>query len=140
MRAVNNTDRHAVFDNELHQVFFYGSEEVLTRLFHQRHHQLQDLRHVTYHHKVILSLEMSNWRELFSTKRSNGCFHLLTLGCSMARNKSWWRSVLSCGHKTQHMIAYFHTSKKIMGQYRTKSCSALRCTWWSSRAAGSWHV
>lgn len=52
-----DTDRHPVFDDQLHQVFLYGIEEVLTRLLHQRHHQLQDLCHVTNHHEVILRLK-----------------------------------------------------------------------------------
>ncbi len=38
-RAANTrspTDRHAVFDDEFHQVFFDGGEEVFTRMVHQR--------------------------------------------------------------------------------------------------------
>lgn len=50
------TDRHAVFDDEFHQVFFDGGEEVFTRMVHQRNNELQDFSHITDHHKITLSL------------------------------------------------------------------------------------
>lgn len=58
LRTIFETDSHAVFDDELHQVFFYCGEESLTWVLHQRHDQLQDLGHITYHHEVILSLKL----------------------------------------------------------------------------------
>lgn len=59
MRAagtLTSTDRHAVFDNEFHQIFFHGGEKAFTRMIHQRNNKLQDFSHITDHHKITLSL------------------------------------------------------------------------------------
>lgn len=56
--SVTETNHHAVFDDKLHQVFLYRSEECLTRVIHQRHDQLQDLGHIANYHEVILGLKM----------------------------------------------------------------------------------
>ncbi len=50
------THCHAVFDDQLHEVFFDGGKEGFTGVLHQRNHELQDLCHVTDDHKVIGSL------------------------------------------------------------------------------------
>lgn len=57
MRAASEADRHAVFDNELHQVLLYRRQKSLAGVFHQRNHQLEDFGHVANHHEDILRLK-----------------------------------------------------------------------------------
>ena len=45
-----------MLDDEPHKVLLYGEEEVLAGLYHQGHHQLQDLGHVADHHEVVFAL------------------------------------------------------------------------------------
>lgn len=68
LQALTNTDRHPVFNDELHQVFFYGCEESLTWVLHQRDDQFQDLCHIAYHHEVILSLKYQYRRNIRTSK------------------------------------------------------------------------
>lgn len=55
-RFFSSTDRHAVFDDELHQIFLNRGEETFAWMIHQRNHKLQDFRHIADHHEVTLSL------------------------------------------------------------------------------------
>lgn len=55
--VANETDHHSIFDDELHEVFFYGGEEILAGIVHQRHHEFQDLGDVANHDEVILILQ-----------------------------------------------------------------------------------
>lgn len=54
---VSVTYSHAIFDDELHEVFFDGGKERFTGVLHQRYHKLQDLCHITNDHEVIGSLQ-----------------------------------------------------------------------------------
>ena len=53
------THQHAVFDDELHQILLNGGQVALAWMLHQRHHKLQDLRHIADHHEVILRLQFN---------------------------------------------------------------------------------
>lgn len=69
--------RHAVFDDELHEVFFDGGKERFTGMLHQRYHKLQDLCHVTDDHEVIGSLQGKQYDNNYWTKSDNDMISFL---------------------------------------------------------------